>query len=230
MKLKTKQKITDSLRDFRLPRYEELPDVGLYLEQTAKYISEFLSPLEEGSLTPSMVSNYVKKGLIRNPVKKQYGREQIAYLFFIAVAKSVLSLDALTGFIQLQQRTYSLPKAYDYFCDEFENLLQFTFEVKDTMEVSGEGDAADAARVANAVQAELENRFAGTAPNIEAIKFLLTNRDPQNWKNRIDTTQMGSIATDLTITMKGEKEVTFPSKESEIDLNRQPVEEGNKAE
>lgn len=68
------------------------------------------------------------------------------------------------------------------------------------------------------------------APNIEAIKFLLTNRDPQNWKNRIDTTQMGSIATDLTITMKGENEITFPSKESEIDLNRQPVEEGNKAE
>lgn len=68
------------------------------------------------------------------------------------------------------------------------------------------------------------------APNIEAIKFLLTNRDPQNWKNRIDTTQMGSIATDLTITMKGENEVTFPSKESEIDLNREPVGEGNKAE
>lgn len=68
------------------------------------------------------------------------------------------------------------------------------------------------------------------APNIEAIKFLLTNRDPQNWKNRIDTTQMGSIATDLTITMKGENEVTFPSKESEIDLNREPVGEENKAE
>lgn len=68
------------------------------------------------------------------------------------------------------------------------------------------------------------------APNIEAIKFLLTNRDPQNWKNRIDTTQMGSIATDLTITMKGENEVTFPSKESEIDLNRQPVGEGNQTE
>lgn len=68
------------------------------------------------------------------------------------------------------------------------------------------------------------------APNVEAIKFLLTNRDPQNWKNRIDTTQMGSIATDLTITMKGENEVTFPSKESELDLNREPVGEGNQAE
>ena len=146
MKLKTKQKIADSLRDFRLPRYEELPDVGLYLEQTAKYISEFLSPLEEGSLTPSMVSNYVKKGLIRNPVKKQYGREQIAYLFFIALTKNVLSLDGLINFIAIQKRTYSLQKAYDYFCEQFESTLFFTAEIRDTMDIVGE-DTTDEKRL-----------------------------------------------------------------------------------
>lgn len=58
-------------------------------------------------------------------------------------------------------------------------------------------------------------------PNVEAIKFLLTNRDPQNWKNRIDTMQMGSIATDLHIVMKGDPETKFPSKESDIDLTRE---------
>ena len=137
MKQETKQRIGQSVASFRLPRYHEIPNVGLYLEQATKYVCEYLAPLGEFSLTPSMISNYVKKGLIANPVKKQYGREQIAYLFFIAVAKSVLSLDALTGFIKLQQQTYTLPKAYDYFCDEFENLLQFTFELKDTIEMSG---------------------------------------------------------------------------------------------
>lgn len=138
MKLETKQQIAESLRDFRLPRYNEIPNVGLYLEQATKYVGEYLAPLGEYTLTPSMISNYVKKGLIANPVKKQYGREQIAYLFFIAVAKSVLSLDALTGFIKLQQQTYTLPKAYDYFAEELENLLAFTFELKDTMEAVGE--------------------------------------------------------------------------------------------
>lgn len=138
MKLETKQQIAESLRDFRLPRYNEIPNVGLYLEQATKYVGEYLAPLGEYTLTPSMISNYVKKGLIANPVKKQYGREQIAYLFFIAVAKSVLSLDALTGFIKLQQQTYTLPKAYDYFAEELENLLAFTFELKDTMETVGE--------------------------------------------------------------------------------------------
>ena len=138
MKKETKQQIAASLKDFRLPRYNEIPTVGLYLEQATKYIAEYLAPLGEYTLTPSMISNYVKKGLIANPVKKQYGREQIAYLFFIAMAKSVLSLDALTGFIKLQQRTYPLPKAYDYYCEQFESLLRFSFEISDSAEIVGE--------------------------------------------------------------------------------------------
>ena len=138
MKAETKEQIAQTLKDFRLPRYNEIPNVGLYLEQATKYVCGYLEPLGEFTLTPSLISNYVKKGLIANPVKKQYGREQIAYLFFIAVAKSVLSLDALTGFIQLQQQTYTLPKAYDYFVEQLESLLFFTFEITDTVEMVGE--------------------------------------------------------------------------------------------
>lgn len=138
MKPETKLRVAECLKDFRLPRYNEIPNMGLYLDQATKYVCEYLAPLGEFTLTPSMISNYVKKGLIANPVKKQYGREQIAYLFFIAVAKSVLSLDALTGFIRLQQRTYSLPKAYDYFCDQLESLLRYTFEATETLQICGE--------------------------------------------------------------------------------------------
>jgi len=138
MKQETKERIGQSVADFRLPRYNEIPNVGLYLEQATKYVGEYLEPLGEYTLTPSMISNYVKKGLIANPVKKQYSRDHIAYLFFIAMAKSVLSLDALTGFIKLQQQTYTLPKAYDYFAEQFEGLLRFTFELDDTLEIVGE--------------------------------------------------------------------------------------------
>ena len=99
MKESTKLQVSQSVRDFRFPRYNEIPNMGLYLDQATKYVCEYLAPMGEYTLTPSMISNYVKKSLIANPVRKQYGREQIAYLFFIAIAKSVLSLDALTGFI-----------------------------------------------------------------------------------------------------------------------------------
>ena len=142
MKESSKQQVMEAIRNFRLPRYHEIPNVGLYLEQTTKYISEYLEPLGDYTLTPSMISNYVKKGLVESPVKKQYNRDQIAYLFFIAVAKTVLSLDALTGFIALQKRTYPLETAYNFFCRQMEGSLQVTCELTDVMEL-GDTESTD---------------------------------------------------------------------------------------
>lgn len=132
-----KEAVAASVKGFRLPRYQEIPTVGLYLEQTTKFIAEFLDPLQAGCITNSMISNYVKKHLISNPVKKQYDRDQIAYLIFIAVAKNVLSLDELTQFIALQRQTYTPQRAYDYFCAEFENVLRYVFGLKDTVDNVG---------------------------------------------------------------------------------------------
>ena len=130
MKQETKNRICLSIRDFRLPRYSEIPNVGLYLEQVTKYICEYLAPIQDNAITGSMISNYVKKGLVASPVKKLYNREQIAYLLFIALAKNVLSLDNLTLFIRLQKRTYTTERAYEYLCDEFENTLHYVFGLK----------------------------------------------------------------------------------------------------
>lgn len=135
------QKLSDALRqsvgEFRLPRYEEIPNVGLYLEQTAKYVNEYYQPLSGVSITGSMISNYVKKGLVSSPVKKQYSREQIAYLIYIALAKSVLSLDNIRLMIALQQQSYEGEQAYNYFCRELENAIQYVFGAKDSLKTVG---------------------------------------------------------------------------------------------
>ncbi len=131
------QQIKKIVENFRLPRYEEIPDVGLYLEQVAKYISGYYTPLLGESLTPAMISNYVKKGLIDNPVKKQYGRDQIAYLLFIAAAKSVLSLNHLQCLVDMQKKSYANQTAYNYFCRELENALQYVFGIKDSLSQVG---------------------------------------------------------------------------------------------
>ena len=137
MQTKIKDALTESLRDFRMPRYDQLPEMGLYLDQTVTLINEYLSPLQESALTASMVSNYVKKGLISRPEGKRYSREQIAYLIFIALAKNVLSLDDLSRFIRVQQRSYPVPRAYDYLCEELENLLAYVFGLKDAVDNVG---------------------------------------------------------------------------------------------
>lgn len=132
----TKQMV-DSIKAFRLPRYSELPDIGLYLEQTTKYINSFLEPLGCMEITSSMISNYVKKGVISSPTKKLYYAEQIAHLFFIAVAKNVISIENISTLIEMQRKTYTYQVAYDYFCSELENMLLFIFGTKDTAEQIG---------------------------------------------------------------------------------------------
>lgn len=126
-----------SIEAFRMPRYREIPDVGLYLDQTVKYVNRYLAPLGCMEITSSMVSNYVKKGYISNPVKKQYDAEQIAYLFFISVAKSVLSMDNIARLFDMQRKRYSGETAYNFFCEELENMLQYTFGLKDHMDEVG---------------------------------------------------------------------------------------------
>ena len=129
--------INASIEALHLPAYQEIPDVGLYLEQTAKYISDALAPIQDTPITGSMSSNYVKQGLIAKPVRKQYNREQIAQLIFIAVAKSVVSMDDLNLMLSIQRTTYSIQAAYDYFRSELYQMLTYVFSRK------GEMDALD---------------------------------------------------------------------------------------
>ncbi len=137
MQTKMNEQLAASIREFRMPRYEQIPDVGLYLDQTVHLVNEYLSPLQENALTASMVSNYVKKGLLDNPQRKRYSREQISYLVFIALAKNVLSLEDLKRFIGVQQRSYTAQRAYDYLCEELENILGYVFGLKDTVDNVG---------------------------------------------------------------------------------------------
>ena len=117
--------------DYRLPRYTEIPNVGLYLEQVAKYINGFLVPIGCAEITTSMISNYVKKGIVPPPEKKQYYADHIAHLMFVAVAKNTLSLDNIHSLFVMQREMYSVTDAYDYFCMEFENMVSYVFGLKE---------------------------------------------------------------------------------------------------
>ena len=68
------------LAEYRLPEWQDLPQIDLYLDQVIALVNQFLGffvydPAEEKLLTPSMVNNYVKSRLIPPPVRKKYGRK-----------------------------------------------------------------------------------------------------------------------------------------------------------
>lgn len=132
-----KSKIAEKIKDFRLPEYRELPNVGLYLDQVTKYINSFLAPLGCMEITPSMVSNYVKKGVIDSPVKKLYYAEQIGYLFFVSIAKNVLTIENIMKLIERQRKIYDAETAYTYFCQELQNVLWYICGLKGELEQIG---------------------------------------------------------------------------------------------
>ena len=113
------------------PRYNELPTLELYMDQVVTLLENALEPLcsqtGEPWVSGPMVNNYTKQGLLERPVKKKYNRDHLAYLFFICVAKQVLSIPDISRLLQLQKATYPLDVAYDYFCTELENALNSTF-------------------------------------------------------------------------------------------------------
>lgn len=119
------------LERFQMPRYREIPAIGLFLEQTVKYINTALEPLGCMEITSSMVSNYVKKGYVKGPVKKQYDAESIAQLLFVTVAKSVLSMDNIKTMFDYQQKDYPIDKAYNYFCDVLEDSVFTHFGMRE---------------------------------------------------------------------------------------------------
>ena len=164
MKEITKAEIRASVEEFSLPRYNDIPNVGLYLEQVVKYVSEYLDPLGGFGITGSMVSNYVKKDLIANPIKKQYDREQIACVFFIAIAKNVLSMDDIRLLFEMQKKTYTSKRAYDYFCNEFENVLHYVFGIKEELDTIGHDN--------NDTKTMLRNTIIAVAYKVYLDKYL----------------------------------------------------------
>ena len=137
MEKELKEIIIKRIKQFHLPKYEEIPDVGLYLDQTVKYINTYFVALPNVELTSSMVSNYVKKGLIDRPIKKVYHRDQICYLFFITIAKTVLTMENIQLLFDVQKKVYDPRTAYEYLRQESDNVIEYVFAIKDNLDVVG---------------------------------------------------------------------------------------------
>ena len=123
-----KQEVEELLA-FRLPRYSQLPELGLYLDQTLSYVAGVIHPLygQPYAITGAMVSNYIKTGALEPSIRKKYGREHLARLVVISLLKEVFTVPEICALFQVQKETYPLEISYDYFCTEFENALRETF-------------------------------------------------------------------------------------------------------
>lgn len=119
----------DDMLSVHLPRWHELPDFDLYMDQVVTIVNHELSFLQAGEedtiLTPAMVNNYVKLKLMPKPVKKRYTRVHLAYLIIIVLLKPVLSISDIRYGIVLQVSAFKgrHQPAYDLYCKQQEKCL-----------------------------------------------------------------------------------------------------------
>ena len=130
MRSETKLRVAACAAGFSLPRYNDLPSVGLYLDQTVQFINGCFRTFHGVELTASMVSNYVKKGILPHPIRKKYSRDQIAMLLYIAVSKTVLSMENIDTLFKMQRTYCSASSAYNTFCIELEACIPYVFGCK----------------------------------------------------------------------------------------------------
>ncbi|MBR3841437.1 MAG: DUF1836 domain-containing protein [Erysipelotrichales bacterium] len=144
-------KEAETILNLNLPKYNDIPNTGLYLEQVTKYINGYLENLPNVYITPSMVTNYVKQGLLPKCEKKQYSREQIMRLILITFGKTVLSMDDLKLLFKLQSLAYPNEVAYNYFLLEYENVIKYIFGINEQMETIGTTNTLEKELLRNAI-------------------------------------------------------------------------------
>ena len=104
--------------NFSYPKWEDIPNIDLYLDQVLLYVNQVCAPIspdKDKGLTASMVNNYVKHGYLTKPDKKKYQRKQIARLIAITTLKSVFSIQEIAQTLNTLQTQASSDQLYDAF-------------------------------------------------------------------------------------------------------------------
>jgi len=125
---------TDIL-NFHIPRWEELPNIDLYMDQVVSFIEESLTDLfpakndkEDKFITKTMINNYVKQGILNPPINKKYNRTHLARLIVICMLKQVYSINDINALITLALETSGIEISYNKFCMLVERAIDSTFK------------------------------------------------------------------------------------------------------
>ena len=126
--------LDEEIKKFHLPRWNEIPEIDLYIDQVVSLLQNYLSNYiksdngkDNNIITKTMINNYVKHGVVKAPVNKKYSKEHIAYLFVIFILKQIYSIDEISKLIKLAIKTSPIDIAYNRFCSEIEKAIKMTF-------------------------------------------------------------------------------------------------------
>lgn len=118
------------LEDFNLPSWNDIPNIGLYMEQVIILLKEYLDYLppelkDEQIITAATINNYVRTKIMPEPVKKKYYREHIAYLVMICTMKQILPIAVISRIIPMNISEEEVRKIYDRYSERHKLTIRY---------------------------------------------------------------------------------------------------------
>lgn len=111
----------------KLPFWDELPEIDLYIDQVITLMDKYLSfhKTDENSpvVTHAMINNYVKLGMMPAPVRKKYSREHVAYLIIICSLKQALPISDIKDLIERRVKRTSIEETLNFFSELYDNTF-----------------------------------------------------------------------------------------------------------
>jgi len=179
---------TAQIAAFTFPRWQELPEIDLYMDQVVGYLSQKLAVFydaedaEAKGITATMINNYVKQRVIASPVKKRYNRAAVSALMVLFCVKQVLPIGLCGTLISrclAQTQTDDPALFHDRFCHVFEEVLHHT--------VAEDEDPAYLAALRRE-DCTLTTAAVAFANRIYAEKLLVLGAEPENNDNEKEPT------------------------------------------
>ncbi len=125
------------MKKYSLPSYDEIPNLGLYMDQVLTLMNEYLAPLRtadtaDTAITAAIINNHVRLKVMPAPEKKKYLRLHIAYLIIICTLKQSMSISDIQKLIPRNLSDDEMRIVYtDYERSYKASVLFFINEVKD---------------------------------------------------------------------------------------------------
>jgi Mg-chelatase subunit ChlI len=170
----------DTVANLHFPRWHELPEFELYMDQVIGLIEKYLRPLypeSKAPITPSMINNYVKNGALPPPQNKKYNRTHLALLMIICSAKSILEISSISDILNQSISASNIETALDQFAEMYENALASAVKkAKLAVSVS----ELDTKHILSAVAIENAlNANASRVVSMYAYNMIATKPDPE---------------------------------------------------
>ena len=121
------------LERYRLPDWEEIPDLGLYMDQVVQYLRQTLSYLppelkQTQVITAAAINNYVRTRLLPEPQKKKYYRTHIAQLLMIVTLKQTFQLAMISPLLPLGCAEKEVRRRYTAYALRHRRCAQYFIE------------------------------------------------------------------------------------------------------